>query len=263
MPSPRNSARIRIAAATGAAALVGTALFTVGAATADTSVPKSDKEITNLTTEIAQIKAYYGDTVVSGEHYASADSNYARQLKGIESKAQHYLKDHLRPSSQNGTKPAIMVDVDDTTLLTYNYELEVGFNYTPASNDTYIRTKTMDAVFGMVELVNWADAHGVSVFYITGRPEVQRTPTEANLAAVGYKPVADTAHVFLKNSANPPAYLSCGATCTTAQFKDQTRAYIESEGYRMIASFGDQYNDLEGTHTGKTFKLPNPMYQLS
>jgi HAD superfamily, subfamily IIIB (Acid phosphatase) len=262
MARPRTSSlRLRIAAATAAAAVVGTGLFAAGAATAGDSAPRTDKQIVNLTTEIAQIKAYYGDTVVNGEHYASPDSNYAKQVDGIEHRAERYLAHSGH--GLDGAKPAITLDVDDTTLLTYNYEMEVGFNYTPASNDTYIRTKNMDPVFGMVKLVNWAQDHGISVFWVTGRPEAQREPTARNLAAVGYHQPADGDHLFLKNPASPPAYLTCGATCTTAQYKDQTRAYIESKGYKMVASFGDQYNDLEGTHTGRTFKLPNPMYMLS
>ncbi len=63
-----------------------------------------------------------------------------------------------------------MLDVDDTSLLTYNYELEVGFNYTPASNQAYLDTKNMGPVFGMDALANWAAAEGITVFWITGRP---------------------------------------------------------------------------------------------
>ena len=73
---------------------------------------------------------------------------------------------------------------------------------------------------------------------------------------------ADTAHFFLKNKATPPAYLTCGATCTTVQYKSGTRAHIESEGYDIIANFGDQYSDLSGGYAAKGFKLPNPMYYL-
>jgi acid phosphatase class B len=262
MARPRKSSvRLRIGAVAAAAAVAGTALYAAGAATAGDSAPRSDKQIVNMTTEVAQIKAYYGDTVVNGEHFASADSNYAKQVAGIERKAEQYLEDSGH--GLHGARPAITLDVDDTTLLTYNYELEVGFNYTPASNDTYIRTKNMDPVFGMVDLVNWAQDHGISVFWVTGRPEAQRDATARNLAAVGYHQPADGDHLFLKNAANPPAYLNCGTTCTTGQYKDQTRAYIESKGYKMVASFGDQYNDLEGTHVGRAFKLPNPMYMLS
>jgi predicted secreted acid phosphatase len=253
------SRRGRAVAAVTAALLAGTAIFTAGAATADNSVPRSDRQIPNLGQVESQIEAYYGDTVVGGEHYASASSPYAKQVAGIEARAKAYLRTAIR--HPHG-KPAIVLDVDDTTLLTYNYEQEQGFGYTPASNSAYIQTKTMDAVFGMPQLVDWAADQGITVFYLTGRPEAQRAPSAANLAAVGYQPPADTAHFFLKNSANPPAYLACGSTCTTEQYKSGTRAYLESQGYDIVANFGDQYSDLSGGYAAKGFKMPNPMYYI-
>ena len=71
-----------------------------------------------------------------------------------------------------------------------------------------------------------------------------------------------------------PAYLDapefCGpyihatpaASCPTIQYKSGTRAYIESQGYDIVASFGDQYSDLLGGYADQTFKLPNPSYYL-
>ena len=145
MPRARLSVR-RSLAVTAAAVTLGATFYGVGAASADNSVPRSDKEIPNLSNVVSDIKAYYGDTVdAAGEHHASATSNYAEQLKGIESKAESYLAHAGRHSA----KPAIVLDVDDTSLLTYNYELEVGFNYTPASNQAYLDNKNMEPVFGM------------------------------------------------------------------------------------------------------------------
>ena len=57
----------------------------------------------------------------------------------------------------------------------------------------------------------------------------------------------------------------CGpptSTCTTTQYKSLTRAYIESQGYNIVANFGDQFSDLIGGYADRTFKLPNPMYYL-
>lgn len=262
----RLSARTRALALTAAAATLGATFYGVGAATADNSVPRSDKEIPNLTNVVSEIKAYYGDTVDSdGEHQASPTSNYARQLADIEAKATSYLASAVKPGHHPGgstTKPAIVLDVDDTSLLTYNYELEVGFNYTPATNQAYLDTKNMPPVFGMDTLANWAAAQDITVFWITGRPESQRADTVRNLTAVGYTPTPDPTHLYLKNNANPPAYLTCAPTCTTTEYKSATRAHIESLGYTILANFGDQLSDLSGAHAAKSFKLPNPMYYL-
>ena len=242
------------------AAVAAGALVAGGTMALADSAPRSDKQITNMTTEVANIKAYYGDTVdASGEHWPSAQSNYAIQVAGIESKAEGYLADKAK--HDKGAKKAIVLDVDDTSLSTYNYELETTFVYNPASNAAYIATKTMPAVFGMNTLAAKAVAEGYTVFYITGRPESQRTYTAANLGAVGF-PAATAANLFMKNAANPPSYLPCGATCTTDQYKSGTRAYIESQGYRIVANFGDQYSDLSGGHADHSYKIPNPMYFL-
>lgn len=240
--------------------VVGAAVAGGGFAVADTSAPRTDKQITNMTDEVSKIKAYYGDTVdANGEHWASADSNYAVQVNTIEAQAEHYLDGRAR--HDHSGKKAIVLDVDDTSLSTYNYELETTFVYNPAGNAQYIATKTMPAVFGMNTLASWATKQGYTVFYVTGRPEAQRDSTAANLAAVGF-PTADASHLFLKNKTTPPPYLPCGATCTTIEYKSGTRAHIESLGYDIVANFGDQLSDLSGGHADKTFKIPNPMYYL-
>ncbi|HEX5496678.1 MAG TPA: HAD family acid phosphatase [Mycobacteriales bacterium] len=223
------------------------------------SVPRTDRDIPNLTLVEDQIEAFYGDTVVGGDHFASPDSNYARQVGGIEGHLGHYLAGAARRAHP---RPAVVFDVDDTTLITYTYELEHGFAFDPVSNDQFVQAERMTEVFGMPGLVNRAAQEGITVFFVTGRPESERAATAGNLAKVGYRVPADTDHLFLKNTANPPPYLSCGATCTTIQYKSQTRAHIENLGFTILADVGDQFSDLAGGHSGRTFKLPNPMYFL-
>ncbi|MEU7045445.1 HAD family acid phosphatase [Streptomyces varsoviensis] len=268
----RSSTRVRVAAVAVALA-AGGGLFAAGSASADHSVPRSDKEIPNLTQVTDKIKAYYGDTVTaSGEHYASPDSNYAKQLASIEKKAERHL-DHAakKATHENGNhgdqhgkhaKPAIVLDLDDTTLLSYNYELEQGFHFTPESQDEYLKNKDMAPVFGMPELVNRAQAKGITVFFVTGRDEHQREWSARNLKNAGYRAATDAAHLYLQNKKTPPAYLPCGSTCTTVEYKAGTRKHIESQGYKIVANFGDQYSDLSGGYAEKSVKLPNPMYYL-
>ncbi|MEV0265198.1 HAD family acid phosphatase [Streptomyces sp. NPDC050617] len=247
-------------------------MFAAGSASADHSVPRSDKEIPNLTKVTDKIKAYYGDTVTpSGEHYASPYSSYAKQLASIEKKAERHLdraaEKAAHDNSKHGShgkhsKPAIVLDLDDTTLLSYNYELEQGFHFTPESQDEYLKNKDMAAVFGMPELVNRAQARGITVFFVTGRDEHQREWSARNLKNAGYRAAADRAHLYLQNKKTPPSYLPCGSTCTTVEYKAGTRKHIESQGYKIVANFGDQYSDLSGGYAEKSVKLPNPMYYL-
>ncbi|NLU71541.1 acid phosphatase [Streptomyces sp. HNM0575] len=258
--------RATIAALTVTAVLTGTALFGAGQATAERSAPGTDREIPNIDKVKEQIADYYGDVETpDGEHYASPKSDYAKQVRGIAADAQRDLKRDMAKEHEktgHGHKPAIVVDVDDTTLLTYNFERQIGYNFDPKLQDEYLRTTDMDAVFGMKKLVNWADKSGITVFFLTGRSEKQRDWSVRNLKNVGYKTPVGTKHFFLKDEEHPPPYLECGADCTTVQYKSGTRKHFESMGFRILANLGDQYSDLKGGHAERTYKLPNPMYFL-
>jgi putative acid phosphatase of HAD superfamily subfamily IIIB len=228
--------------------------------------PRHGDAIPNVTTVESEIKAYYGSvpgTVpgIGAVTLPSPDSNYAREVHGIEAWAKVYLAH--RAHHAGPARPALIFDIDDTTLNTYDYEISSQFAYTPASNAAFVNAKAFPAVFGMPALVNWAGSHGYTIFFLTGRPEAQRAPTVGNLTDVGYTVPTDAAHVYLKQP-SPPSYLHCAAapTCTTIEYKSGTRAHIEAQGYRIVADFGDQFSDLKGGHSGLTVKLPNPMYYL-
>lgn len=223
------------------------------------ATPRHGDDIPNVTLVENQIKAYYGDTVAAnGDHVPSRTGNYAKEVYGIELAAGHYLATY---HSHDAGKKAVVFDVDDTSLNTYDYEIFSGFAYNPTTNAEYVNDGRFPEVYGMPQLVKYAGSHGYTVFFITGRPEAQRAGTVANLVKVGYT-APDANHLYLKNTASPPAYLACGSTCTTIQYKSGTRAYIESKGYNIVGNFGDQYSDLEGGYSDRTFKLPNPMYYL-
>lgn len=237
----------------------GSLSWYTGPAPSPAPTPRTDAQVPNVTLVENGIKAYYGDTVAAnGDHVPSTTGNYAKQVAQIEGSAEWYLKTY---HSHSKAKKAIVFDVDDTTLNTYNYEIFSSFAYNPTTNADYVNNARFPEVYGMPALAKYASEHGYTIFYITGRPEAQRAGTVTNLAKVGYA-APDADHLYLKNTANPPAYLSCGSTCTTIQYKSGTRAHIESLGYNIVANFGDQYSDLTGGYADRTFKLPNPMYYL-
>jgi hypothetical protein len=230
--------------------------------------PRNGDAIPNVTTVESQIEAFYGKAsatypVVGAVTVPASNSNYARQLTSIEGQAKRYLASVTNAKAHAHGKPALIFDIDDTTLNTYDYEVANQFGYTPASNATFVTNEAFPAEFGMPALVDWAGTHGYTVFFLTGRPESQRTPTVQNLVNAGYTVPTDQTHVYLKQ-ATPPAYLHCAAapTCTTIEYKSGTRAYITSLGYHVIADFGDQFSDLKGGNSGVQFKIPNPMYYL-
>jgi predicted secreted acid phosphatase len=242
-----------------------------GASHSTASAPVHGDSIPNITNVENDIKAYYGavsggSATVEGSTvnltYPDPDGNYAAEMAGIVSQAQSYLSNHLGAQK----KQALIFDVDDTTLNTYDYELYANFGYNPTTNADFVNQALFPAVFGMPKLVNWAGAHGYTVFFLTGRPSTQRDGTVQNLKDVGYNVSLATGRLYLKpTSTDPlPTYLPCAtiSACTTTQYKSATRAHIESLGYHIVADFGDQFSDLNGGYAGHTVKLPNPMYFL-
>jgi hypothetical protein len=268
-----------------AATLTVLALTVSGSASADNgggpavpappAAPTSADQIQNIDQVKTAIKAYYGDTVTNqvdpvpndidgGDrilHTFSPSGAYANEMAGIADTAQKYLA-KPKPKGVYTTKKAtkaVLFDVDDTTLNTYNYEIYSNFVFNPAQNAAFVNSAAFPAVPHVVELEQYAISKGYTVFFLTGRGIAQHDGTIANLVNVGYS--VNDANVYLKDL-TAPWLSSCAPTCSTIQYKSLTRQHIESLGYDIVANFGDQFSDLSGGFADKTFKLPNPMYFL-
>ncbi|PBC64576.1 Secreted acid phosphatase [Streptomyces sp. Tue6028] len=259
----------RIAAIAAACAVAGAALYGAGAATAGQSTANSTHEPYNIGVLVKDIDTYYGTTLDgNGVYQASPDSPYAKDLARIESDAERYIDKAAHKARHHGEKPAVVFDIDDTLLLSLDYEKKTNYTYNSASWAAYVAQADRPAVFGTPALVEYARSKGVEVFYNSGLKESQRADAVKNLKKVGADVNLDADHMFLKDAANPPAYLSDCATatawnCTTVQYKSGTRKHIESLGYEIVANFGDQYSDLDGGYADRTYKLPNPTYFVS
>jgi len=260
---------LRAAAIAAACAVAGGALYGTGVATAGQSTANSTHEPYNIGLLVKDIDTYYGTTLDSnGVYQASAESPYAKDLARLDAAAKKYINQAARKAHHKGEKPAVVFDIDDTLLLSLDYEKKTNYTYNSATWASYVAQADRPAVFGSPELVEYAESKGVEVFYNSGLKESQRASAVDNLKKVGVDVNLDADHIFLKDAANPPAYLSeCATaaawTCTTVQYKSGTRKHIESLGYDVIANFGDQYSDLEGGYADKTYKIPNPTYFVS
>ncbi|WP_262061977.1 HAD family acid phosphatase [Streptomyces sp. STR69] len=257
------------AAAVGAACVVaGAALYGTGVATAGQSTANSTHEPYNIGLLTKDIDTYYGTTLdTNGVYQASATSPYAKDLARIDASAKKYIDEAVH-KHHKGAKPAVVFDIDDTLLLSLDYEKKNNYGYSSATWAAYVAQANRPEVFGTPELVKYAASKGVTVFYNSGLKESQRTYAVDNLKKVGADVNLDADHMFLKDADNPPSYLSSCATpgtwtCTTVQYKSGTRKHIEDLGYNIIANFGDQYSDLDGGYADKTYKIPNPTYFVS
>ncbi|MEU3982656.1 HAD family acid phosphatase [Streptomyces sp. NPDC026672] len=257
----------RTAAVAAACAVAGAALYGAGAATAGQSTANSTHEPYNIGVLVKDIDTYYGaEADANGVYRASPDSPYAKDLAGIDAAAERYIDRAAKEARHNGRRPAVVFDIDDTLLLSFDYERRTNYTFNSATWNDYVAKADRPAVFGSPELVRYAAAKGVTVFYNSGLTEAQRGYAVENLRKVGINTGLDAGHMFLKDAANPPAYLrDCATpgawTCTTVQYKAGTRRHIERDlGYDIVANVGDQYSDLDGGHADRTYKLPNPTY---
>jgi predicted secreted acid phosphatase len=167
---------------------------------------------------------------------AAADVDYATwqsDCQAVMNQALPYLKTRIA-ATKPGEKQAIVFDIDNTTL-----ETDFGFSYPSPANKP------------VLEAAKYAQEHGVSLFFVTARPDIIASATNYNLKYVGYQVGGLYVRGFIDLFKDVAAY-------KTAQ-----RVDIENKGYTIIANIGNSPTDLSGGHAEKTFKLPDYNGQLS
>jgi predicted secreted acid phosphatase len=156
-----------------------------------TFTPRSEGQMTNIDVARAWAKNYYGaPTAVAGSGATGTwnaplnqTSNYADEARSVAAEGENWLHSHRKVSNR-----AIVLDVDDTTLTTWNYELYSNWDFNPATNAQFVGLtgstftgNMFPATPGMLGLVNQAKGLGYAIFWITGRGDSQHAATIANL----------------------------------------------------------------------------------
>jgi predicted secreted acid phosphatase len=195
--------------------------------------PIASSQLQNLGQLKDGIKAYY------------QNGSYAAEVAGILADAQRYIGQRV---SAGVKKPALVLDIDDTALLTEGYEVDHDFGYDPDSWAAYALKPGFPAIGPTLALAKYAAAQGVAVFFITGRRVAQTDMTVKSLQDVGY--------TFVRAYLRP----ADDHAPSVVPYKSGVRAAIERDGYTILETIGDQFSDLEGGHAERTYKLPNPMY---
>jgi predicted secreted acid phosphatase len=198
-----------------------------------------------------------GDAIIAATAYHDSGA-YDRDVALVARQAVEWISERA-PSAR---RPALVLDVDDTALS--NWEVITRDNFGrpiggpcdlaldgPCGWAAWDELGQDPAIGPTLQLFQKARAMGVTVFFITGRPENQRQATERNLATVGYEG-------YEKLYAVPNGANFSSAT----DFKAPIRAEIEQAGFTIIANMGDQPSDLFGGHAERMFLLPNPFYRV-
>lgn len=154
----------------------------------------------------------------------------------------------IEQRAAQGGRLALVLDIDETAISNLRHMREMDFGYVPALWDQWVADADGPAIAPLLEVFRTARAHGVAVFFMTGRKTTDAPGTIKNLRDVG---LGDYAGLYFK----PNDYRD-----TTQSFKTATRQKITEDGYTIIANIGDQHSDLDGGYAERTFKLPNPFY---
>jgi len=151
--------------------------------------PGSEAQMTNIDVARAWAKNYYGaPTATSGptgtwDKPLNLESNYADEARSVAKDGDNWLSARAKVPNR-----AIVLDVDDTTLTTWNYELYSNWDFNPTTNASFVGLtgttftgNMFPATPGMVDFVKHAAALGYAIFWITGRGDSQHQATIANL----------------------------------------------------------------------------------
>ncbi len=243
--------------------------ITVGGAVAARYITHGDTEVTSIKLTGGGLpdlgaESTYGVAELPGTIRAYHDSGlYDQEIATVATKAKQALTNQLRrlrnspgpgrysECNRKGrkcvrVKPAIVLDIDETSLS--NYEGLNAANFSQSGLVPGAIAGNDPVIAPTLELYRLARKKGVEAFFITGRPDVVRTPTETNLNTVGY----DQGYTLTTKPAEAHS---------TIEYKSGERALIEEElGFTILVNVGDQDSDLAGGHARRAFKLPNPMY---
>ena len=201
----------------------------------------------------------YGSTALPG-----GLTQYQTDQKRVTDAARDYIRARL---AAGVTRPAVVLDVDETSLDNLPQMAVNDFGYIPqgecaidekgpkhgyaCASVPWEQQGGAPAIKATLDLFNEFKAK-VSFFFITGRGPGQVPGTEANLSKAGYSG-------WVKLVTKPKAWPSA---VSTANYKATERAKLVAEGFNILANVGDQPSDLAGGYSERQFLMPNPFYRL-
>ncbi|MFD6890849.1 HAD family acid phosphatase [Streptomyces sp. NPDC059957] len=218
------STRTTAAAVAVAAAVL--ALVPAASAQAAPSAPSAPSAVSAVTAS-----APGGNAAILGIDYAT----WQRDVSAVIGAARPGIEQRIA-ASPAGEKPAIVLDIDNSSL-------ETDFHW--------FWTFPTPAIAQVRDLTRYANDRGVAIFFVTARPGIIYSLTERNLKAVGY-PVSG---LYVRDL---PALFG-----EVSAYKTAKRAEIEARGYTIIANIGNNQSDLVGGHAERTVKLPDYGGKLS
>ena len=189
----------------------------------------------------SELREYRACTCTCGCYAKDLDLEADRAIAFLRTRAAHRTPNE---------KLALVLDIDETTLSNWDQMSTANFEYNSKDFNAWVESAQAPAIPGTLRVYNEAQRLGVSVFFLTGRPDVQRASTEANLRLRGF----NTWQQLILRSPEQKGL-------TALAYKSAERAKIVAAGYRIVLNIGDQWSDLRGNPEAEySVKYPDPFY---
>ncbi|MDO8212871.1 HAD family acid phosphatase [Conexibacter sp. CPCC 206217] len=183
--------------------------------------------------EIDQIEAQYEGT-------------YAGEVTEATKQARTYLRQRVRRAADPARLVAVF-DVDETAITSYECIKRGRFRW--ARRNACVVLDPHPPIPQVLELYRFVRRTGVTIVFISDRPDYVRRQTLQQLRAAGYR---GRYQLFLRPTRDRRE--------SVRPFKSGVRKRLERGGQVITLNIGDQYADCELGACGTFFKLPNGMY---
>lgn len=187
----------------------------------------------NLSISKKNIKEYYS-TGKYDEELSAAIDKALKNLEKIEVKNSY----------------AVIFDVDETALSNFQYVIEYDFGYDKESWNKWVLSEKAEAIPEVKKLYDYLIDRNFKIIFLTGRTLNHYQATYNNLINEGYN-IFDTLICKTVDEKKISNY----------NFKNENRKNLTLNGYKIVATVGDQETDLTGENTGLKIKIPNYLYQ--
>lgn len=164
--------------------------------------------------------------------------------------------------------PAVIMDIDETVMDNSRFQaqlIKTGLEYSEEVWKRWVGNRTAASVPGAVDFVTFAQARGITVFFITGRDYYHEKETRLHLRSIGIDLPEDKDTVLMR-----------GEQKDWVSDKTSRRKFV-ADAYRVLLVIGDDLGDFTSAHKTtpqsrikeaighrewgtKWFILPNPSY---
>ena len=172
--------------------------------------------------------------------------------------------DEALQSQTGGEKLAVVVDIDETVLDNSPAYAEMIKTDGLFGNCwlEWVGLAEAEALPGAGDFLDFAESHGVEVFYVSNRYEGQREATMENLAGVGF-PYVDDDHVLLReaDSSKEGRRQAVAEDFEIALFiGDNAIDFADEFDDKSVSQRAAEVDALQDEFGNRFIVLPNPMY---